>query len=57
MVAAHMLAHVFGAVLVWARMLLGLHEVFVGLYFYTGTGKQKYKCGRQNPFISLLLMV
>ena len=51
MVATHMLAHVFGPALVWARVLLGLPKAFVGLYSYAGTGQQKYKCGRQNPFI------
>lgn len=57
MVAAHMLAHAFGPAIIWARVLLGLPEAFVGLYSYAGTGKKKYQCGRQNPFIDLLLMV
>lgn len=57
MVAVHMLAHVFGSALVRASVLVGFPEAFVGLYSYTGTGKQKYKCGRQNPFISVLLLV
>lgn len=34
-----MLAHMFGTVLVWVRVLLGLPNAFLDLY--TTTGKQK----------------
>lgn len=51
-----MLAHMFGFTLT-GPVLLGLPKSFGGLYSCAGTGKQKYKYGRQNPFIRLLLMV
>lgn len=49
-----MLVHVLGSSYEPPPELLRLQDVFLGPESYTETGKQKYRCGGQNPFTNLL---